>query len=164
MALKTTVLEDAERAELSEQDADEFFTQLNAFRDTLADKEKVVLATMVVEAIDGTDAPTGDGPTTMEPPTAEETDAFAEKLDKFHDSLPGDQHLFLDAILGKSWFAHEAEVEGYHWRLLDTRIIKNWQWQGYKEACGAVGGDRADWTKWRGSPRRRVACWDNTDY
>ncbi|MBA2641537.1 MAG: hypothetical protein H0U82_01255 [Actinobacteria bacterium] len=95
----------------------------------------------------------------MEPPTADETDAFAEKLDKFHDSLPGDQHLFLDAILEKSWFAPEAEVEGYHWILgwiLEPRIIKNSQWQAYKQACSTAGG-WATWSK-SGRGRRKVAC------
>ncbi|CAN5227408.1 hypothetical protein BH09ACT13_BH09ACT13_05830 [soil metagenome] len=151
MALKTPVLDDAARAELTEQDADEFSDQLAAFHDTLDEKEQVLLARLVVEASDG-ELPPSDKSGTLEPPTEDEFDAFAEKLSRFHDTLAGDQHLFLDEMLGKTWFAAEAEVEGYHWRLLAVwKSTDPVPYGGYRDLCRRAGGDRLSWTYRRGT-------------
>jgi hypothetical protein len=163
MALKTNVPEQTDQAQLSEQETEEFFDKLDAFRDSLPEKEQVMLAALVVEATDRgeeADKAQQENPTSMEPPTDAEFDSFADKLNQFHDSLPGDQHLLLDSMLGKTWFQHEAEVEGFYWRLLDVRTITNRQLGPYIRACGSVGGDRVTWVRRAGGGHRRVACWD----
>jgi hypothetical protein len=163
MALKTNVPEQTENAQLEEQEIEDFFQRLDQFRDSLPEKEQVMLAALVVEATgkgEEADKAQQENPKSLDPPTDEEFDAFAEKLNQFHDSLEGDQHLVLDAMLGKTWFQHEAEVEGFYWRLLDTRVITNRQLPAYINACGAVGGDRVTWVRRMGGGHRRVACWD----
>jgi hypothetical protein len=159
MSSKMQVLEDAERAELGEEDFGEFTAKLDEFRDGLSDKEKVALALIVVGAMDG-EPSTGSEPGDIEAPSDEEMDAFAEKLNAFHDSLPGSQHLFLDAMLGKTWFSDEAEVQGYHWVLLDRRMVQNWDLEAYRRACARIGGDYITWQRRPWAHRKPVACWD----
>lgn len=166
MTLKSKVHEDAARAELSKADAREFYDRLDAFGETLGEKERVLLAVMVVEALAGEEeAPAAEEAATIEPPTEDEFTTFAKKLSEFHDSLPGDQHLLVDAMLAKTWFRDQAEVEGFHWRLLDRRRVGYRQFRAYEKACLAAGGDQATWS----SPKLqgydgglRVACWDWT--
>lgn len=156
MALKTPALQEAGGAELTDQESEKFFEKLDEFRETLTDKEQIMLAVMVVEATDDAEAPASDGQAEAEPPTEAELDAFAGKLTEFHDSLEGNQHLLIDTMLGKTWFKHEAEVEGYYW-LPEPRRIPNRQWAAYVRACAAAGG-KVTWSR-SGAGHRNVACW-----
>ena len=158
MALKTPELQEEGTAALSEQEQDDFFERLDQFRESLSDREQIMLAVLVVEATDDAEAPSSNGQSEAEPPTEAELDAFAEKVNQFHDTLPGNQHLMLDTMLGKTWFQHETEVEGYYWVPIHRARISNRQWSAYAYACNSAGG-RATWAKWRGSGHRNVACW-----
>ena len=159
MASKTADLkQDLESVELSDEDSGDFMERLADFRDSLPDREKAILAQMVVDSA-GDDV---EGSGTQQPPTAEEIDSFMQKLNAFHDGLPGDQHLLVDEMLAKTFMKEKAEVEGYH----DIRISR-WQriprseFNNYREWCYQLGGD---WVKWRsmGPSTVRVACFDDT--
>jgi hypothetical protein len=109
---------------------------------------------MVVDAA-GDDVPAGEA---TEEPTEEELDSLAKKLNGLHDELPGNQHLVLDALVGKTLLKEAADVEGYHWLFIRTvppRRIPAW-----RQYCKSMGGDRfvRIWTR-RAYPK--VGCWHN---
>ena len=160
MTVKTADLkQDLETVELSDEDADDFLERLDAFRVGLSDKEQALLALMVFEAA-GEDPPAAKGEGDLSVPTDEETDAFLEKLDRFHDDLPGSQHLYVDQLLGATVFKHEAEVRGYQTRIGPWFRIKHWQREAFERACYRAGGDLVRY-EWRGGGAHRwAACYD----
>jgi hypothetical protein len=155
MAQTTGNLRDAEHAELSETDAADFEQRLAKFRDTLPDREKAILSHMVIEASDG-QPPAQKGQAKQAEPTQDELDAFMEKLNRFHDELPADQHLYVDGMLVKTWFKDDVEVQGYYpWNTWIT--ITNKERHIYEYNCLAAGGTWVE--RWRrGAGHRRFAC------
>ena len=158
MASKTADLkQDLESVELSDDDSGDFMERLAEFGDSLPEREKAILAQMVVDTAGDVEA---SG--TQAPPTAEEIDSFMQKLDAFHDGLPGDQHLLVDEMLAKTFMKDTAEVEGYHWiRISRWQRIPRSQYDSYSAWCYERGGD---WVKWRsmGPTTVQVACFDDT--
>jgi hypothetical protein len=165
MTQKTADLErDVSSAELGEEEAKDFMERLDAFRETLTPKEQAILGFMVFQA-SGEQPPAEAGSGELSPPTDEEMDAFTEKLNQFHDELPGEQHLFIDEMLGKTWFKDHAEVQGYHWvRISPWYQITNRQRQAFAQACANAGGDAVRYVYRPGSGHRYAACYDNTHY
>lgn len=160
MTQKTADLQKSvEQAELSDDEAKDFYRRLDEFRDSLPDSEKPILAQMVVEAA-------GIQPSEEQAqgaePSENDVDSFMEKLDSFHDELPGDQHLFVDEMLAKTWFHDEAEVQGYNhgWVQLGRwQLITNQQVGAYQRWCYDVrGGDKVKFRWYRGGGHKLVAC------
>lgn len=163
MTSKTADLQsDVATVELGDEDGTDFMERLDGFRDSLPDREKAILAQMVVDAAEVADDATGTG-TEQAPPTAEEIDSFMKKLDAFHDELPGDMHLLVDEMLAKTVFKDRSEVQGYSWiRISRWQRIPNSSYDAYREWCYQRGGD---WVKWQrmGPTTVRVACFDDTN-
>jgi hypothetical protein len=165
MTQKTADLQrDVENVELGEDDAQDFMERLDAFRDSLPDREKAILAQMVMHAAGEQPNPPEEKAQQPEP-TQEEIDAFTDKLNRFHDELPGEMHLFVDEMLSKTWFKDASEVQGYHWvRISPWQKITNWDRNAYDEWCYSRGGDAVYTIRRPGGTKRFVACFDNTDY
>ena len=144
--------------ELTEDEAHEFFQTLDEFRANLTDKEELLLATMVVAAADPAEAEASLEKPLDERvvPSEEEQQGFAAKLDQLHDSLPGSQHLYLDALIGT---AHrgDVDVEAYGW------LWKDWipasKVQQYRRMCQTQGGGHLYVFPPGKSKWRFVGCW-----
>jgi hypothetical protein len=168
MTQKTADLgHDVSSATLTEEDAKDFFERLDEFRKGLSEKEQAILAVMVVEAA-GDDIPTpeAEGEGQVSPPTDEEVHAFLEKLNRFHDELPGEQPLYVDQILAKTWFKDQSEVQGYHWRQIGGWLwIPNQHRDEFIAACRSVGGDAVQFRRRRpGGGHVYAGCFDNMHY
>lgn len=161
MGPKTADLKhDLEQMSSNEDDAKDFLERLDAFRDTLPPREKAILAEIVVEALGDEPAPEG-GQAPEGEPTQEEIDSFIEKLNRFHDELPGDQHLYVDQMLGATALKDKAEVEGYSLDLVWFGTIQNKQRHIYRAACFNRPGPQyvREWFR-PGAGHRRFACYD----
>jgi hypothetical protein len=167
MATKTSLSEQEQG--LNEADAQEFFRRLDEFKETLNDKEKLLLASMVVAAAE--DGAQGEAPQEQDLdesklPDEQEGEAFADKLNQFHDNLPDNLHLYLDSLIGKTFLKDEAEVQGYHW--LFAGWVPMTQVSAYKAYCYEQGGDYwrvfpARPVRYQGKWWRKVGCWE-ADY
>jgi hypothetical protein len=100
----------------SEEEAKAFADKLRAFHDSLPGNEHLLLDALVVAA--SGEQPTGAGEEAAAgaPPNEREVEGFWQKLQGFHDALPGQQHRFVDALVARA--TGEAEVEGYHGTVL----------------------------------------------
>lgn len=136
------LMHDVTTVELGEEDANDFMERLDEFRATLPDQEQAILAVMALEAAGESIPATGEG--TLSEPTDEEMAAFAAKLDRFHDELPGNQHLYVDHMLAKTWFVEQAEVQGYGWELIGKWfLIPKKNLPAWRAACAdpEIGGE-----------------------
>ncbi len=163
MAQKTADIgSEVESTGLGQDDANDFLERLDTFRDSLPEAEKSILSQMVIDA-SGEPAEQSNGQAAKAEPTGEDMESFKKKLNAFHDELPGDQHLYVDELLAKTWYQDEAEVQGYHWDRISPWIqIPNKQRFAYADACFAIGGDKLKWKKYTGEGHMWVACFDNT--
>jgi hypothetical protein len=158
---QATLKEPESRAEpYTEEDAEAFYDRLEQFRETLSEGEQKILARMVVDASDG-DGASSTAEAGTEEPSEDDIDSLADKLNQLHDELPGNQHLVLDALVGKTMLKDAADVEGYHWLFI--RTVPNRRIGAWRAYCGQIGGDTFV-QRWR--PRgghRTVGCWE-ADY
>jgi len=146
----------------SETELAEFQQKLTDFEATLTPGEKQQLAGMIVLATDAQDEEETkkvSGETTL--PSDEEMDAFAKKLDEFHDSLPGEQHRVLDAIVGHAWAGDADDVQGYYYIWSGWINANRRSWRSYWRACDYQGGDLYNWgtANYGGRIVRNVGCW-----
>ena len=162
MASKTADLQsDVANAEGSDAEAQEFIARLEEFAKSLPEREQAILSQMVVETIG--EEPQEGGPASTAEPTDEEMESLAEKLDSFHDELPGNQHLYVDDILAASWFKDRADVQGYTWGTLAWRgLVPNTHRGWYAQQClSRPGAQEFQWKpKRRGGGHTYVACID----
>jgi hypothetical protein len=140
----------------SEQETEEFFQRLDEWRKSLSDREQYILASLVVHAADGQEGEDTQSEAQIEP-TDEELDAFADRLDQFHDEL-GDKHVLLDGILLRSVHRDDkADVEGYQWAWF--MIVPAPTVRSFQKVCTQLGGRPMRPQRLRGNRRyRAVGC------
>ena len=157
---------------LSETDAREFERKLREFHASLPDQEKVLLAAMVVHAAGRDEELAADsggreaGPGGGQAPSENAAKALAEKLDRFHDSLPEGQHQLVDALVAKAAGKQTDDVQGYWWwwtRWYDPASSSAPAWEDYYfNYCRTYGGtpfwlgfEVDEWGRfWSG-----IGCW-----
>jgi hypothetical protein len=146
----------------SQTEVDDFWRRLREFSDSLSERERELLAMTVVAGaawpvstpIEEEKEQATDGA-----PADEELEAFAEKLDQFHDSLPGEQHQVLDGIVGMAYFSEEMDVQPYGW-LFQGYIPAN-KLNYYKKLCWNYGGNKFYWSDpiaAGGKKFRKIGC------
>jgi hypothetical protein len=130
----------------SEEEARAFTERLRAFHDSLPGNEHLVLDALVLAACG--EQPTGDGaePPDAPTPSRREVEGFWQRLQEFHDSLPGDAHRFVDALAAQAK-GEGPEVRGYHGQVvwstpnsLVNRLLIGTLWG----VCWAFGGMHID--------------------
>ncbi len=146
----------------SETELAEFQQALTEFETTLTPGEKQQLAAMIVLATDAKDEEETtkvSGETKL--PSDEEIDAFAKKLNTFHDSLPGEQHRVLDSIVGHAFADDADDVQGYYYIWSGWINANRGTWRRYWRACDYQGGDLYNWgtANYGGRIVRNVGCW-----
>lgn len=146
-----------------EQELQEFNEKLEEFKNSLSDGHKKQLASMVAIATAEEEAAAQEG-TDGGKPSEDEINEFLTKLGEFHNSLPGNQHQLLDALVGAAAMDNK-DVQGY-----------GWMWWGYMSygnrrawinECYSDGGTlyylKNRWGNYirdyRG--RYKVGCWDD---
>ena len=146
----------------SEQEVADFQQKLDEFEATLSDSEKKQLAAMIVLATDQQeDEETKKVSGNTQLPSDAEMDAFAEKLNAFHDSLPGDQHRVLDALVGRAFARDDADVQGYEYIWSGWILANRRTWAKYAAICDYQGGELYNFgTAWSGHRKwRKIGCW-----
>jgi hypothetical protein len=151
-----------------DKEVDDFLEQLEKFTSSLSEKDQKQLAALVVLATDNQDEATKNVSGKTSTPSEDEIDAFAKKLNEFHDSLPGEQHKILDALVGRAVARDESEVQGQEYVDPWGRTGYNFwipankrSWNKWAAWCDYIGGDLESFkTSW-GSGRkwRQVGCW-----
>ena len=146
----------------NETEVADFHKRLDEFAETLSDGEKKQLAAMIVLATDAEDEEeTKRVSGETKPPTEQEIDAFAAKLNEFHNSLPDEQHRVLDAIIGRAFARDDADVQGYEWIWSGWILANRRTWGKYWNICDYQGGELYNYgTAWSGGRKwRKVGCW-----
>jgi hypothetical protein len=146
----------------SETEVAEFQQKLKDFEATLNDEEKQQLAAMIVLATDAQDEEETKRVSGKErQPTDQEMEAFAKKLNDFHNSLPGDQHRVLDALVGRAFARDDADVQGYEYIWSGWVLANRRTWNYWWNVCDYQGGDLYNFgTAWSGGRKwRHIGCW-----
>ena len=146
-----------------EQELQEFNDKLEEFKKTLSDTEKKQLASMVAIATKEEEEASKKG-TNGGQPTDDEINDFLTKLGEFHNSLPGNQHQLLDALIGAAAMDNQ-DVQGYGWLWWGFMPYSNRR--AWVNECYSDGGTlyylKNRWGQYirdyRG--RYKVGCWDN---
>ena len=129
----------------SETELEEFHERFMGFIETLNDRERQIVGTIIVA---GYSWPAkvhemmGDGEANA--PSDEELEAVVRKLDDLHDSLPGEQHQVLDVLVGAALGGEDADVQPYgSWLWMKPGTSR--QAGAYMKACFRQGGDMFSW-------------------
>jgi len=159
---ESTLAQQATVATGVEADVQDFDQRFKEFKEGLSQNERKQLAAMVAIATDEIDA--AAKPTDGERPSDKEIEGFLTKLVEFHDSLPGNQHELLDAVVRRA-AGSEADVQGYQyiwWGWMPNKRRNEWI-----DECEADGGGlyylKDQWGRYirkRGTQRTfAVGCW-----
>jgi hypothetical protein len=149
-----------QEATVSETELSDFFNSLETFRKGLNPNEEQQLAAMVVLATESEDKATKNvSEDSTPPPSEQEMEAFSTKLNEFHDSLPGNQHQVLDAMVGTAFAKDEPEVQGYSWIWGGWVRNRYDVLEYYAELCNYQGGDLYSFRTAYGGRYRRIGCW-----
>ena len=148
-------------ATVNETELEEFFRSLENFRQNLSENEEQQLAAMIVLAANKEDEATENvSPENSTPPPSEqEMQAFMQKLNEFHDSLPGNQHQVLDGMVGTAFAKDEPEVQGYTWIWGGWVRNRSDVLRYYVNLCNYQGGDLYSIRTAGGGRYRQVGCW-----
>jgi hypothetical protein len=145
-----------------ETELQDFDRRLEEFKNGLPKSGQKQLAAMVAIATDETDA--AAKPVDGERPSDKDVEGFLAKLVEFHDSLPGNEHELLDAIVRRAT-GDEGDVQGYRfiwWGWMPNKRRADWI-----DDCEADGGGlyylKDSWGRYirkRGTQRTfAVGCW-----
>ena len=128
--------------EVSETDVEGFWQAVDAWQSTLSEKEQMQFSALVVLAAGQENEVESYGQAQDEQQAAlseAEVDAFMQKLEEFHDTLPEGQHQILDALVGRAFASDENEVEPY-WYQLWRGWIPQSRVNHHLAQCRAAGG------------------------